>query len=623
MSSTPQIKKLFSNLWLAMSSHVHTILMMALATFMCSLCNSQTLQLNHATFIEGKQLHDDPRSSLIKLPHSWNEERPQRKGIGTYNLNFTIDKSPQIESYAIYIPRIGNRFEIFINNELIQISGKVDDRRFFEINKSILTIIPKNTLLLGLNTISIIVYGESGRYAGLSTIEIGDFELLNKKNEWRQLLFVFSNIALVIICFFIAIISILYSYFSKNKYFFCIGASSLAWGLSNICSIINYFPYNYRILLFINDFLDAIAFSFMLFALFKTMRVSQKSILTMVNIYLYVTFFLLVIYHDEYPIARTAYLDITTILIFISIVLSIKSLLKRNKEQSILIFFSLLLALFFFMHDQFFISHNEFNYELMSYSKYSYILFMIAISTALANQVIRVNSFIHKNHARIDSKLRFVKLNLAQSYYKKSLVEKKLILQQERWRLMQDMHDGLGHRLIGLQQAVQDPNQSSETLNQLVKLTIAELRTTIQSINAQHDNISYMLGDLRERLDFLCAQYKKELKWSVEEMPVLALIDENRISNIEKIVLEIFTNIAKHSNATIVKLTASYTPTENITIEIEENGHGFIIHDSPDDSKNATQSLGLVGIHRRANESKIKLHFTNEGKIVRLLISLR
>lgn len=623
MSSTTRFKQLFKKLGLVAPSRILATFYIAIATLLCPVCHAQVLQFDRAVFLEGKQLNEDSTSVSIKLPHSWNDDRPQRKGIATYVINFIVPKTMALGSLAIYIPRIGNRFEIFINNELVESSEKVEDNRFFEINKSILTVIPKNILLAESNTMKIVVYGESGRYAGLSTISVGSFELLREKHERRQLFFYFSNIALVIICFFISLISIVYSYFTKNKYYFYIGISSISWGLSNICSLISYFPYNYRIILFFNDFLDAIAISLMLLTLFKIMRVSQKWTTSLIYIYLYLTFFLLVIYHDDYPVARTIYLDTTLILFFVSIYLCIKSLLKRNKEQSVLIFFSLLLSLFFFTYDQIFIYRTPLSYELMSYSKYSYILFMIAISTALANQFMKVNAFIHKNHARIDSKLKFVKLNLAQSYYKKSLVEKKLILQQERWRLMQDMHDGLGHRLIGLQQAVQDPKQSSETLNQLVKLTVAELRTTIQSINAHHDNISYMLGDLRERLDFLCTQYKKELKWSVEEMPVLALIDENRIANIEKIVLEIFTNIAKHSNATIVKLTASYTPTENITIEIEENGYGFIIHDSPDDSKNTTQSLGLLGIHRRANESKIKLHFTNEGKIVRLLISLR
>ncbi len=326
------------------------------AALMSSVCFSEVMLFNQAQLAEGRQLSDNSTSQTIKLPHSWNEESPQRKGIATYSLNFTLTKSETLESFAIYIPRIGNRFELFVNDELIQTSGKIDDSRFFEINKPILSIVSKNILFTGLNTIKIVTAGEAGRYAGLSTVSIGNFELLSKKYEHRQLIQYFSNLSLIIICGFISFISILYSYFTKNTYFLSLGISSLAWAFGSICTTINYFPYNYRILLFLGDFFNAVAYALMLLTLTEALRVRKKWLSSLIYFYLYLSFFLLVIYHDDYPLARTIYLSSTLGLFFIAVFLCIKHSLSRIKEQSILIFFSLLLAIFLFIYDDLYIS---------------------------------------------------------------------------------------------------------------------------------------------------------------------------------------------------------------------------------------------------------------------------
>jgi signal transduction histidine kinase len=225
-------------------------------------------------------------------------------------------------------------------------------------------------------------------------------------------------------------------------------------------------------------------------------------------------------------------------------------------------------------------------------------------------------------------KLAMVKTNLSDSFSKRSVVERKLTLQQERWRLMQDMHDGIGHRLLSLQQAVQDPSQSSHDLNQMVKQTMTELRTTIQSISQPHENVSYMLGDLRERLDFLCLQYKKELQWSVDEIPNIPKIDDIKISHIEKIILEIFSNIAKHSCASWVRLTAAYAQGESVIITVEENGEGYEglntgLKDSKSEQRTASHQRGLLGISRRAADIQARLHFQDKGRTVKLVVSAR
>ncbi len=579
---------------------------------------SAVQRFTQAHMLEGRQLDINTSAPSIALPHSWNQERPQRQGIATYLIEFSLKPDQKQTPIGIYMPRIGNRFELYVNDELIHASGALDNMKQFASHKAAVARVPKSVVLVGLNSLKMVVAGEAGRYAGLSSVSIGDYETLTQLYDDRQLFQSFTSLAIVIICVFIAFITILYSYLSNNKYALLFGLGSLAWALNNGYLLLNSFPFNYRIALFFYDFFYAAGLTFIFLTVAHIVRLRYKWYETLVYGYLYFSFFTLVIYHDGYPIARTLFLDGSLLLGSFSFILYFKTMLYRRERLASVVFMALLAILALAIYDQLYIYRHRDGFEMITYSRYSFILFVVAIATSLASQFLKINAFVQKSHSRMGVKLKIVKSNLSEAYAKRSQVEKKLTLQQERLRLMQDMHDGLGHRLIGLQQAVQDPVHTGAELNQMVKQTIAELRTTIQSINQSHDNVSYMLGDLRERLEFLCVQYKKQLHWSVDEMPTLPFIDELKVANIEKILLEIFTNIAKHSQATQVSLSATFVPNDAVTIVVKENGAGFAnIHRETD---NPSKPLGLLGIQRRALEIQAALMFEENGKTIRLII---
>jgi signal transduction histidine kinase len=588
----------------------------------------ETQHFTQASMVKGQHLDGTTKANLISLPHSWNNERPQREGVATYFIDFKLDQTQASESLAVYLPRIGNRYEIYVNDELIHATGPLDDTHTFYTHRGALTKIPKQLVFQGLNLLTIVVAGDGGRSAGLSSIFIGKYEILNKQYEYRYLFQNFTTLIIVIICLFISFLSTLYSYFTKNKYFFMFGLAALFWAINSGYLLLTYFPLNHRILLFFYDFFQAIGGALMCLVIANLIKLRYKWYSKVVYIYIYTSFFSLVFYHDGYTIGRTIFLDSNLALGLISFIVYVKNIKYNKNDFSYITFFCFFLILILLIHDQIFVYHNNSGYEKINFSRYSMLFFIIAIATSLAKQFIKVNLFIQRSQTRMNKKLAIVKSNLVDSFSKRRDIEKKLTLQQERWRLMQDMHDGIGQRLISLQQAVQDPEQTGEALKQMVKQTMTELRTTIQSISQPHENVSYMLGDLRERLDFLCLQYKKELHWFVDEMPTIAKLDDTKIAHIEKIILEIFSNIAKHSSASWVKLNTIYTQGESITITVEENGAGYEglntgLKDLKSEQRTASHQRGLLGISRRAADIHARLYFQDKGRLIKLVVPVR
>jgi hypothetical protein len=263
-----------------------------------------TLHITKALIVNGRELTPTNEAKPINLPHSWNSESPQKEGIATYHISFSVTAGEDTDTLAVYMPRIGSRYEIYVNKELILSTGKLDDIRTFYTHKAGFVKIPTKLIFAGSNHLTIVIAGEGGRYAGLSSVYIGNYEQLSKQYESRTFYQTFTSLVIVIVCLFIGLVTLLYSVFTKNKCFLMFGIASLAWAANNSYLLLSYFPFNHRILLFFYDFIQAIGVALMCITVVHLVRIRVKWYASFAYGYIYFSFFCLIIYNDGHPIAR-------------------------------------------------------------------------------------------------------------------------------------------------------------------------------------------------------------------------------------------------------------------------------------------------------------------------------
>lgn len=200
--------------------------------------------------------------------------------------------------------------------------------------------------------------------------------------------------------------------------------------------------------------------------------------------------------------------------------------------------------------------------------------------------------------------------------------------EEERARLARELHDDTIQAVIALKQRVQlarnlvrdqGGRQSLQELEILAEQTVENLRRLTRALRPIY------LEDLGlvPALEMLAREVSQAntLAVSFKKMG-----EERRLSrevelSLYRIAQEALSNIIKHSKATQAELRITFTR-EEIQIEVDDNGVGFVVPKSPTEFA-PSGHFGLLGVHERADLIGAKLEvFSTPGKGTRLRVSL-
>ncbi|WP_366143479.1 ATP-binding protein [Rhodoferax sp.] len=178
--------------------------------------------------------------------------------------------------------------------------------------------------------------------------------------------------------------------------------------------------------------------------------------------------------------------------------------------------------------------------------------------------------------ARVTIDLRF---ELADSHRRLREIEQRQMLAQERQRLMQDMHDGLGSSLVSALRVVEHGQMGEFEVAQVLKGCIDDLKLAIDSLEPVEADLLLLLATLRFRLGPRLESTGIALRWEVTSVPSLEWLNPKIALHILRILQEAFTNIIKHTQATEIRVT---TPVDgsHVVVCIVDNGAGFSVADA-------------------------------------------
>jgi len=177
----------------------------------------------------------------------------------------------------------------------------------------------------------------------------------------------------------------------------------------------------------------------------------------------------------------------------------------------------------------------------------------------------------------------------------------------ERQRIMREIHDGVGSQLVGLLNVVTQSTPDRVVVEEHVKLALDEMRMAVDSLQPTHDDLPTVLATLRYRLQPRLDAAGIELVWDVAVMPALAPFAAQAALQLQRILLEAFTNVLKHARATRIVMHASWhgeaTP-PLVRIVLTDNGRG--LPSAPGDARHAGH--GIANMRSRAQSIGAQLH---------------
>ncbi len=201
---------------------------------------------------------------------------------------------------------------------------------------------------------------------------------------------------------------------------------------------------------------------------------------------------------------------------------------------------------------------------------------------------------VGETHRQLALRLQQREADLTDTHRRLRAAEQQQTRAQERRRLMQDMHDGLGASLQGALQSVAAGPVDEAAIQQLLRGCIDDLRLTIDSMEPVDADLLLLLATLRYRLGSRLQAAGIRLRWDVSDLPRLDWLDPRCALHILRILQETLGNCIQHARATEIHVHTAFDA-RWVRVQITDDGPGF---DLPTALRSGRQ--GLATQQRRA-----------------------
>lgn len=207
-------------------------------------------------------------------------------------------------------------------------------------------------------------------------------------------------------------------------------------------------------------------------------------------------------------------------------------------------------------------------------------------------------------------------IELAASREQLHEIKQNQMLSQERQRLMQDMHDGLGSSLTSALRVMEYGKVDEAEITQILKGCIDDLKLAIDSMEPVEADLLLLLATLRFRLQPRLESTGISLRWEIVDVPALDWLDPRNSLHILRILQEAFTNIIKHTHATEIRVITGVDGNQ-VVVSIVDNGQGFAIEDALEKG-----GKGLSNQMRRAEAIGAEISWDSNNTGTRLTLRL-
>jgi signal transduction histidine kinase len=162
----------------------------------------------------------------------------------------------------------------------------------------------------------------------------------------------------------------------------------------------------------------------------------------------------------------------------------------------------------------------------------------------------------------------------------------------ERNRIMQDIHDGLGSQLITSLALSERGALSPEQTSLLLRESIDDIRLAIDTMSHTEDQFAVAVGNLRFRMEPRLRAAGISLAWDSTGFTESSQLQTAQTLPLLRILQESITNALKHSQATRIAVHLS-AKDGFFTMRISDNGKGF-------ERDQIRPGKGLSGMEKRA-----------------------
>jgi len=214
------------------------------------------------------------------------------------------------------------------------------------------------------------------------------------------------------------------------------------------------------------------------------------------------------------------------------------------------------------------------------------------------------------------ARLQQQEVQLRELHAKDQLRQRERATFEERQRIMQDIHDGLGSQLVSSLALSERGALDARQTSALLRECIDDLRLAIDSLAASDDSFAVMAGNLRFRMAPRLRAAGITLRWNSAGLSGADGVDGSKALPLLRIMQESLSNALRHSGASEITVTMT-SGDEGLRIRVHDDGRGF-------DAAQVRFGKGIGGMEKRARAIGAMLAIAHDrGTTVELVLPTR
>lgn len=552
----------------------------------------------------------------VILPNQWKSDRPGESGPGWYRVTFQVSQ-PGREPWMVYLPRLREGGVLYVNGHLLARVPEPDARTWVRWMRPHAFPIPPDELRPGENVLHVRV-NPANRDRIISSIHIGPDETVRPLYESR--FFLTYTLAQIISAVTIAVALFVIALWLRRRMeldYGLFGLACLFWGVHTLNYVIEAVPepwwIAWRVLRYAatGGFAVAITLFYLRFAGIRWRGMTRA----------------FAAYWISGPLALAfggpawhAFVDryYQGGLLLMGLVMIGAAVYAVWRQRSLIS--AAFLACAFFglagsVHD-YLLSQG-----LLVDPEGPYLLYFAAAALLGVAGVQLVDRFakslgaVEQMNVTLARQVAEKERELAANYEKLRGMERERAVSDERQRIMQDMHDGLGSQLLTSLAAVERGALDPKAMAQVLRDAMDDMRLAIDTLSPGREGLLEALGNLRYRLEPRFRAAGIELRFAYRDLPERLEVDPDAALQILRVLQESLTNVLKHAHArrVVVEVSLARDPARFV-LAVTDDGGGF-------DSAAPAAGRGLSGMRRRAQRIGASLDVTSDAQGTRVALS--
>ena len=548
-----------------------------------SLANQLELRHAHVSVTVGQQT----REQDITLPYHWDRHNPGQPGKAEFQFVFDLPSANR-DPWALYIPKLGNAYEVWLNGMLIERQG--DMALFNGADHSqmphFVPISPGE--LQTSNHLVVRIRADVGRRGGLSRLLIGPQEEVHP--VYRSKHFLHGTLSLMIAMFSLVVGLLalalwasqnnnqqsgwlnrdpLYLYAGLAEFFWAFGVGYAMfedpplpwpwWGLLPMMALGIWCCAMVLFCIEVAGWRDR-----------PGVAGFRRGILTTLATGPLLGSWALA---GGQPLALTLWYAAMGLAFSGFAVVFLRQALKASTWGHRMVAVAMMLNLVVGLRDLY-VFRIEQDYAQITYLRFSSVLFGLTLAAIVITRFRQAQAQARELMTTMAQRISDKERELQHSFDQLELLAREQASAAERTRILRDMHDGVGSHISSAIRQLQSGQADPDELLQTLRDSLDQLKLSIDAMNLPPGDVTSLLANLRYRLEPRFAASGIELQWEVSELPHHPGLDTPAMRQLQFMVFEALSNVLQHAQAH--RLTIEARPQEQgFRMRIIDDGRGF------------------------------------------------